>query len=142
MKDTSFMAANGPILEIVATTRAKKRAAKKIGIPFSYGKKIDSDGLFDPEEKHVHVDLSAVHGYDRYKYHKLMKKYYRDEIQKILAPHRKTICVTVWAALGALVIAGVYASYQHQANKQNNEPQQVQKASLNQAAKKTQNTRE
>ena len=129
MKNTSYMAANLPVIEIVATTRAKKRAATKIGIPFSYGDKINTEDLFDTEEKHVHVDLTAVRGYDKYKYHKLMKKYYRDELQKILAPHHKTLCAVVWIAASILAVGSVYTAYKHQSNKLNNAPQQIQKAS-------------
>ena len=51
----------GATIDIVSISRAKERAAQILGIPFKYGKEIETYGAsFKIPPKHVHVDLENI----------------------------------------------------------------------------------
>ena len=74
-------------VDIVATSRAKERAAQKLGIPFKYGKKIETYGVsFKKPPMHVHVDLENISSRKKTEYFSLMKKYTKQEINRLCNP--------------------------------------------------------
>ena len=130
-----------PEVEIISTSRAKKRAAEKLKIPFSIGDELRASRLLRNKEYHIHVDLSKVSGFRKHEYYKLMKKYYIDEVRNILHPHHKLKNIIAFAALALSL--GAFAYYSSSKEKPlDSRPKTIQKASSNQAAKEAQNTRE
>lgn len=99
-----YIVINDPIVDIIAISRAKKRAAQKLNIPFSIGDEIYASDLLNQKEFHTHVDLSNENGYKKQKYYRLMKKYSHEEFEKIAKPHKKTLfvifCLLVASAAG------------------------------------------
>ena len=130
-----------PEVEIISTSRAKKRAAEKLKIPFSTGDELIASRLLRNKEYHIHVDLSKVSGFRKHEYYKLMKKYYIDEVRNILHPHHKLKSFIAFSSFAIALGALTYYALGKE-NQINPEPQKIQKASSNQAAKEAQNTRE
>ena len=130
-----------PEVEIISTSRAKKRAAEKLNIPFSLGDEIKTPDFLKKQEYHVHVDLSNLHGYEMHQYHKLMKKYYIKELKNILHPHHKLKSFIAFSSFAIALGALTYYALGKE-NQINPEPQKIQKAMPNQSAKEAQNTRE
>lgn len=87
-------------IEILATNRAKERAAKKTGLPYSFGKPIETFGFLEKEERHIHVDLSHADGWQKYAYHKLIKKYRTKEYEKFLHPNRTKYLISLGVIAG------------------------------------------
>lgn len=96
MKRKKYITTNDPAIEIIATARAKKRAAQKLKIPFSNGDEIASFGLIEENEYHIQVDLSQLHGYDKHQYYKLMKKYYKKELENFTNPHKFKLSMIIF----------------------------------------------
>ena len=63
-----YIVINDPIVDIIAISRAKKRAAQKLNIPFSIGDEIYASDLLNQKEFHTHVDLTNEHGYKKQKF--------------------------------------------------------------------------
>ncbi len=130
-----------PEVEIISTSRAKKRAAEKLKIPFSIGDELKASRLLRNKEYYIHVDLSNISGFRKYEYYKLMKKYYIDEVRNILHPHHKLKSFIAFSSFAIALGALTYYALGKE-NQINPEPQKIQKAMPNQSAKEAQNTRE
>ncbi len=92
----------GATIDIVSISRAKERAAQKLGIPFKYGKEIETYGAsFKIPPRHVHVDLENISSRKKMEYYSLMKKYTKQEINKLTNPLAQNLLLAL-----PLVVAG------------------------------------
>ena len=102
-KMTSIHGSDLPTIEIISTTKAKEKAAKKLKIPYTYGKPIETYGLVNEDIKHVHVDLSQASYWQEHNYYKLMKKYKNQEYNKIMSPMGQN-CILAGAAIISVAV--------------------------------------
>ncbi len=143
MKRKKYITTNDPTIEIIATARAKKRAAQKLKIPFSNGDEIASFGLIEENEYHIHVDLSQLHGYDKHQYYKLMKKYYKKELENFTNPHKFKLSMIIFSSLVAGIGLLVYHTPSNQQEERNfAEPKLIQQAKTPVAQEKKENIRQ
>ncbi len=91
-------------LDIIAYNKAKEKAAKKCNLPFQYGDEIDATGILKQNPKRVKVDLTNVSNYKRYTYNKLVKKYSKQEFNKIVNPISHSIILVTPVVLIATLI--------------------------------------
>lgn len=132
-----------PTIEIVATERAKKSAAEKFDIPFTYGEEIETYGLFQNKEMHITVDTSNIHGFKKREYYKYMKKQYNKEIQKILCPNKALINVLTIAGLSLSALTGLYCCTPNDIKEpENNTPKTIQKSPVLKQNSNMEKTRE
>ncbi|MBO7244763.1 MAG: hypothetical protein J6V53_05740 [Alphaproteobacteria bacterium] len=138
MPNNKYMNASTPIIEIIATCRAKKKAAEKMNIPYKLGSEIDSLDITGQKEYHVHVDLSDIHGFEKHQYYKLMKKYIQKETKNILDPKRNLYSVIALSCVMLSMGLVVHCS----STKQKEQQSTIQSAFKNKTLKENQKTRE
>lgn len=132
-----------PVLEIVATERAKKKAAEKFDLPFTYGNEIETYGIFKEKEFHVKVDTSELHGFEKQQYYIWMKKQYAKEFQKLVNPHKNLFNTILLSGLFLSVGATLYGCLSNDEKQQENPaPQTVQKAAATLSVQQKEKTKD
>ncbi len=115
-------------IEIISTHKAKERAAKKLGIPFRYGTEIETYGVqFKDKPKHIYVDTSSISSRKNQEYHSLVKKYTKQEFNKIVNPLSKSLALL--APVVIFLLATTFGLVKCiNPKKQTFQPQTIQKA--------------
>lgn len=129
-----------PLIEIISINKAKEKAASKLHIPFKYTREIETDGLLEQNPRHVEVDFSNVSNSKKYQYHKLFKKYSKQEFNKIVNPFSEIFKMT--ASFALLLTAVCFSLYKcSQDKKIPQSPQVIQKHMAKKECLVFQNTR-
>ena len=120
----------GATIDIVSISRAKERAAQKLGIPFKYGKEIETYGAsFKIPPRHVHVDLENISSRKKMEYYSLMKKYTKQEVNKLANPLSQNLLLALPLVVGGIAV--IFGLTKCQKKKSFSfEPKLIQKADL------------